>query len=479
MKNLLLGNCINIQFGGIAYSSNFIMKRIKYRAKLDCYNELFGNKLTGNEIVNLLENFVEEANKIREGEYDSFATDEDTIDALKDFKGRYNTTIENAHDIMLEDWFFVVHMFFSKNFDLEENRQSAIQGFEHLILDAIFNSRNIQEIHSEMKKYKKVRRFFKSFDNIYTLNYDNNIENLTEKEVYHLHGDFSVLANSENENNVLGYIRKKAGETVAYENMQHCFCNALLNYSGRLKYKVISDSHRLIQESEIFADRYANDETFKFQVERLKEEKPLEYSMIMTKISHPELNMATEYYFDNFSKIEGELALIGMSPNNDAHIFDAILNNKKLSKVIFYYYDEKDRVFIETHFPKKLFQCENVDTLWRRLECKAKTYNCNYQLPSQDLEKFIGIFNALSDDVVSKETIIKKVNQIPQFEMKRLCKLVKKDMQKRNPLHTTTDEKEFLQQNASISYIALQEGILPSVLYMICIMNFEYIKDMA
>jgi hypothetical protein len=52
-------------------------------------------------------------------------------------------------------------------------------------------------------------------------------------------------------------------------------------------------------------------------------------------------------------------------------------------------------------------------------------------------------------------------------------------MQKRNPLHATTDEKEFLQQNASISYIALQEGILPSVLYMICIMNFEYIKDMA
>lgn len=138
----------------------------------------------------------------------------------------------------------------------------------------------------------------------------------------------------------MGYIRKKAGETVAYENMQHCFCNALLNYSGRLKYKVISDSHRLIQESEIFADRYANDETFKFQVERLKEEKPLEYSMIMTKISHPELNMAAEYYFDNFSKIEGELALIGMSPNNDAHIFDAILNNKKLSKVIFYYYDD-------------------------------------------------------------------------------------------------------------------------------------------
>jgi len=158
---------------------------------------------------------------------------------------------------------------------------------------------------------------------------------------------------------------------------------------------------------------------------------------------------------------------------------DSVADHKKLSKVNFYYYDEKDRTFIETHFPKKLFQCEKVDALWRRLDCKTKTYNCNYNLPSQDLEKFTGVFNALSDDVVSKETIIKKVNQIPQFEMNRLCELVKKDMQKRNPLHTTTDEKEFLQQNASISYIALQEGIMPSVLYMIYIMNFEYIKEMA
>lgn len=181
MKNLLLGNGINIQFGGVANSSSFIMKRIKYQAKLDRYDELFGNKLTGTEIVNLLENFVEEANNIREGVYDDLATDSDTLDALKDFKYRYNTTIKNSHDIMLEDWFFVVHMFFLKNFDLEEHRISAMQGFEHLILDAIYNSGKIQEIYKEMKKYKKVKRFFNSFDNIYTLNYDNNIENLTQK----------------------------------------------------------------------------------------------------------------------------------------------------------------------------------------------------------------------------------------------------------------------------------------------------------
>lgn len=376
MRNLLLGNGINIQFGGMAYSSSFIMKRIKYRAKLDSYNELFGNRLTGNEIVKLLDNFVDEANKIREGEYDSYAKDDDTMDALNDFKYRYKLPIKNAHDIMLEDWFFVVHMFLLKNVDLEEYRTSAVQGFERLILDAIYNSGKIQEIYEGMKNYKRVKAFFKSFDNIYTLNYDNNIENLTQKKVYHLHGDFSVLANSENENNVLGYIRKNAGETVVIDNMKHCFCNALLNYSGKLKLKVINDYHLLIKESEHFVDRYVNDRDFKQGLERIKEEKPLEYNMLMTKISHPELNMATEYYFDSFSRIEGDLTIIGMSPNNDAHIFDAIINNKKLSKVIFYYYDEKDKLFIETNFPKELFQCEKVDLLWKSLDCQKKTYNC-------------------------------------------------------------------------------------------------------
>lgn len=477
MKNLLLGNGTNIQFGGNAYSSNYIMKRIKYRAKLDSYNRLFGNKLTGSEIGNLLENFVGEANKIRDGEYDTFAIDIDTLDVLKDFKNRYDFLIEKPYDIMLEDWFFVVHMFFLKNIDLEEKRKSAIQGFEYLILDAIFNSGKIQEIYKGMKENKKVRRFFQSFDNIYTLNYDNNVENLTHKEVYHLHGDFSVLTNSENEKNVLGYIRRNEGKTVVFDDMIHCFCNALLNYNGKLKYKIISDNHRLIMESETFANRYAGEVEFKKQVEKLKEEKPLEYKMIMTKILHPELNMATEYHFDSFSKIKDELYIIGMSPNNDAHIFEAILNNKNLSKITFYYYDERDRIFIEKHFPKELFQCEKVDTLWMALDCKVKTYNCNYNLPIKDFEKFIDVFNALSDDVVTKENIVKKINQIPKFEMQRLCKLVKEDMNKRNPNHSTINEKEFLQQNASISYIALQEGILPSVLYMICIINFEYVKN--
>ena len=41
----------------------------------------------------------------------------------------------------------------------------------------------------------------------------------------------------------------------------------------------------------------------------------------------------------------------------------------------------------------------------------------------------------------------------------------------------TTDERGFLLQTASISNIALSEGISPSALYVLCVMNYdEYFK---
>lgn len=72
----------------------------------------------------------------------------------------------------------------------------ARQGFERMMLDAIYNDGDIQVLHTVMGK--PVKRWLKEFDNIFTLNYDNNIEYLTQETVYHLHGDYRTLANSEN-----------------------------------------------------------------------------------------------------------------------------------------------------------------------------------------------------------------------------------------------------------------------------------------
>lgn len=94
-------------------------------------------------------------------------------------------------------------------------------GLEWIILDAIYNDGRIQDVHCKMKK--SVKWFFKSFDSIFTLNYDNNIEFLTNKSVYHLHGDYSVLTDSENPETVQGFNRKRGvimtiGEILAGES---------------------------------------------------------------------------------------------------------------------------------------------------------------------------------------------------------------------------------------------------------------------
>ena len=125
MKYLLLGNGINIQFGGRAYTSEFMMKRIKYRAELGTYDYLFEGSIKSAEILLLLNAFVGIANSLRNGEFDQFCQDTDTKEAVEDFKKRYKNEIKKPHEIMLEDWLLLVHAFYLKHTDLEKERNSA------------------------------------------------------------------------------------------------------------------------------------------------------------------------------------------------------------------------------------------------------------------------------------------------------------------------------------------------------------------
>ena len=67
------------------------------------------------------------------------------------------------------------------------NKMTAKQGFERMMLDAIYNDGDIQEIHKVMGK--PVKRWLLEFSNVFTLNYDNNIEDLIKRPVFHLHGE--------------------------------------------------------------------------------------------------------------------------------------------------------------------------------------------------------------------------------------------------------------------------------------------------
>lgn len=467
MKSVLLGNGVNIQFGGKAYSNDFILKRIIYNARANRYDVLFDGQISGKEIEKIFRGFVDIANSVLKGEY-NFISNLDDREAIEDFKSRYTHPIEKYFEIMLEDWFLLIRLFFITNDDIEKQWRSSKLGFERMILDAIYNEGMLSNIH--MKMNKKVKRFFADFDHIFSLNYDCNIELLTKRDIYHLHGNYSVIADNENPRTVKGYINKNSGVSNIVEGFQHCFCNALLDYSGELKFRRAEDIMKKASELEKWVELSKSDAAeYSKQINLLKENDENAYHCINTFITVPSLRYGTDYHFDTLSNLEGELHIIGLSPKNDSHIFRCI-NESKLNKVWFYYYSETDKALpIE-----KPYELVRVGDLWKSLGAEKRSYKCSYPIPNNpDLDKFIEIFNAMSFDPIPKARIIDEVNKIPQFEADRLCEIVREELLVQKKQGNAKSEDEMARYLNDISRIGLREGVLPSVLFMIYIINFK------
>ena len=461
MKSVLLGNGINIQFGGKAYSNRFIMSRIIFNAQCDKYNSLFDGTLSGSEIEQIFRGLLPTANAVLNGKYDKVHTDHEVKKAVMEFKvqNAERREFEHYYEIPLEDWFLLLRLFFWDNSDLNDMWKASKQGFEWMILDAIYNDGKIQEIYQKMKK--PVKRFFKSFDSIFTLNYDNNIERLINKTIYHLHGDYSVLADSENPETVQGFLNKQKGRIVMNSDYPQCYCNALLNFSGQNKYKEAQDKVKAIEMLQRLKQLYDTDfAEFEIVRECVELEKAEKAQIIDTYIKHPELKIATDYHFGELETLSGELHIIGLSPQNDSHIF-ACIEKSSLDKVIFYSYGEP---------PKKLpltkpYEFVDIKQLWKALDANPPQYNCGKKYPnSAEADKFFELFNALSLDPITKEESEEEANSIPEYMAIPLCK---EAMNLMKIQETSQSEEELIKQFRMISRIALREGIYPSAFYLL------------
>ena len=407
LKSLLVGNGININFGGKAYSNQFIIKRIIFNARAGKYDPLFNGKMSGEQIEETFLNLAEWANAISRGECDSVVTDEE-LPLLEDFKRRYSKKVEHYYDVGLEDWLFILHIFFLKNDDLKNIWRPVKYSFEQMMLDAIYNDGDIQKIYLSMGK--PVKRWLEQYDEIFTLNYDNNVESLIKKPVFHLHGDYSTPANSENPNTILGYQRTEAHQTVVVPGFEHCYCNALFDYRGE----------------------------------------------------HPELEIAPTYHFDEFRKLDGEIHIIGMSPNNDGHIFK-LIDQSTVDKVVFYFYSESEK---KQKLPlHQKVEYRSAPDLWKGLKAAPKKYSCNYDIPkSPQIDGIFDFLGEISGDPVSKADIIKEVNSIPEFRAKELCELVDQEIKQMDKKGSPKDEKELKWRFGEVSRIALRNGVMPAAL---------------
>lgn len=461
-KSILIGNGININFGGSAYTNDYIIKRIIFNARANKYDPLFSGEITGDKIAGIFVGLATWVNDISDGKYDAIVPDEEKP-ILEDFKERYNWKLSHYYEVGLEDWLFILRVYFLQNNDIVDNWPLARQGFERMMLDAIYNDGDIQKLHEVMGK--PVKRWLLEFNNVFTLNYDNNVEDLIKRPVFHLHGDFRTPANSENPQTLMGYIRKDNGENVVIPQFEHCFCDALFDYAGEHKYDIAyafekgAEGLRSLEKSGI------PPKFFPAPIEEL----------MQVHQKHPELIFGCNYHFTEFRELTGELHVIGMSPNNDSHIFN-LINESNIEKIVFYYYSASEvKKSLAVH---QKVEYKSAQELWKRLKASPKQYNCNYPIPKSDKVKdFLEILNLMSSDEVSETDIIRSANSIPQFKVSELCKIIIDEMKAQQEGNAPKDEKELQRQFREVSRIALRNGILPSALYLHLIMGMDASKE--
>lgn len=460
-KSILIGNGININFGGRAYTNDYIIKRIVFNARANKYDPLFSGEITGNEIASIFAGLATWVNDISDGKYDAIIPDEEKP-ILKDFKERYNWKLSHYYEVGLEDWLFILHVYFLQNDDISDNWSSARRGFERMMLDAIYNDGDIQKLHEVMGK--PVKRWLLEFSNVFTLNYDNNVEDLIKCPVFHLHGDFRTPANSENPQTLMGYIRKNTGENVVIPQFEHCFCNALFDYAGEHKYDIACAFEK---GAEGLLSLEKSGIPPKFFPVPIKE-------LIQVHQEHPELTFSCNYHFTEFRGLTGELHIIGMSPNNDSHIFE-LIDESNIEKIVFYYYSKNEmRKGLAVH---QKVEYKSAQELWKQLKASPKQYNCTYPIPKSDkIKELFEIFNLLSDDKVSEADIIRSANSVPQFKAAELCKIVIDKAKALQEGGAPKDEEEQQLHFREISRVALRNGILPSALYLHVIMGRDASK---
>lgn len=463
MKSVLLGNGIDIQFGGKAYSNRFIMSRIIFNAQAGKYDPLFDGTISGDEIARVFKGFLPYANDILAGKYDSIH-DCDLANAIRDFKYRFEgrSAFQKYYEIPLEDWFMLMHVFYYEHQDIADQMGTAKQAVERIVLDAIYNDGKIQMLFSSMGK--QIRRFFNEFDNIFSLNYDNNIENLCGRDVYHLHGDFSVPMDCENPIMAQGFCRIAAGKSVIVPNFEHCFCNALLDYSGELKFKRAELNTEYAHFLD-FARRTDRDHDSEYHraIQVFKKTTPESIDWIEAYCVHPELLSATDYHFAELTSLTGELHIIGMSPQNDSHIFRCI-EKSNVDKVVFYRYGA-DAVKLPI---TKTVEIAEVSALWKRLNANKPKYNCKVNIPdTRNVERFIKALNAVSFDEISREEMIQELKGIPGFLSNPICEEAIELMKEKKTAGPPKDIEDLERQFKTISQIALREGIFPSAFFML------------
>lgn len=374
MNNLLVGNGINIQFNKKDYTTQQLVLRILK----NCDREDFPSHI----IVNfpyLLKNYIGqlflEARDILEDKYDSYTNCFAEVESLKSFKKRYKDKINilRITDIGFEDYYLIHDLVCHKTNTQNPKQYYIREAMRIAYLYAIYNDGKINTLYQEYPR--KFIDYLIGFDNIFTTNYDLNVELATQKQVYHIHGQFDKKSDVYLLNSFRNQLPDAPIKEIEIdEKYFYLYSNALTTHSGaykELQIKQISQANSVVEK---MAMAYNNDPKIKQEVDSWTiEANKLTANMgyaIQLKAVNPSLTFSDNYHFDIFKNITGTLQILGLSPWNDFHIFESV-NDSDIDKCVYYYFDESECDKIKELLPEL-----NVQGKIEFLSVKAFWENC-------------------------------------------------------------------------------------------------------
>ncbi|MGI6691640.1 MAG: hypothetical protein ACOX63_12505 [Christensenellales bacterium] len=482
IESALIGNGLNIQIGGDDYLNKWIIVRLLAKARTGEYDELFmdnkGNPIiTGKEIILLFNGMVTIANDARKKKYDQVvkaSNENDIIEALTDFKERYPYEITSIEEIGMEDWFLILLLFLLGQGDILDQYESAKQGFERMIFDAIYCNGEIQKLHSKMGQPAKL--YFSSFDNIFTVNYDNNLERIANNPIFHLHGDFLTKSISENPNNALGFLRIQKGENIRFPSQfEHCNCNAILDFSGKRKYKIATNMTKAYMEFERIK-KLSKDEKQTFIAQRPKEQREIIEIGI-----EKDLIYGHNYHFQDFEQLTGTLTIIGLAPQNDDHIFKSI-NKSNIDNIVFYnYFGDKSDSEVANEIKnmslniEKPYEIKNIKEVWDKTKLYKPMNSAIYRkvLMNKEGSDFMMKFtNAIyGSNKVSINDVVEQLKSIPKATEEVIYKMMLNEISNPKYHSTPQSEEELMCNFIDFGETLKVSSISPHALYFLYIIK--------
>jgi len=325
MKNIIIGNGVNIQFGGYDYQNDNIIIRAMHKIE----SGDFCNEVYTSEIGDWLKFIFQEFSCFLNGDYDRFAVASDERQELESFKIRYSGKAE-IYEIGFEDFFLMNELCCRKNKINNPQRFDIQELLRRLFLDSIYNNGKINDIHKNFPK--DFIEYIKSFDNVFTTNYDKNIELSINRDLFYLHGAFHVLDDLYNPNGYRNQLPDRPADKVhAIKGYEHAFSTALTGSSGFFKQFTAENAENTNAALKKFVAGMNHDPKVAKEIESWKGSENYIirnfYEAIKLKQKNPDLQFPIVYAFRKLNEIKGLVTFIGLSPYNDTHIFSSIRDN--------------------------------------------------------------------------------------------------------------------------------------------------------